>query len=215
MNGDPSFSGEDEIVVLVAADYPATRAGLMALLGGDSRLRPLAPPAVPGGVAPAPRVIVADISGRSDRTADDLTEAYPAALLVLLGADPAIQGPGLAAGPIAYLPPDADGPALVAAVWAVLAGLVAIDPEVAGMARIHGHEPLPAGTTVSGESLTPRELEVLALVAEGLPNKTIARELGISEHTAKFHVGSLLGKLGAGSRTEAVTLATRRGVLAI
>jgi two-component system, NarL family, nitrate/nitrite response regulator NarL len=56
---------------------------------------------------------------------------------------------------------------------------------------------------------------VLALVAEGYPNKAIARELGISEHTAKFHVGSLLGKLGAGSRTEAVTLATRRGILPI
>jgi DNA-binding NarL/FixJ family response regulator len=53
------------------------------------------------------------------------------------------------------------------------------------------------------------------LVAAGLPNKTIARELGISEHTAKFHVGSLLAKLGAASRTEAVTIATRRGLLAV
>jgi DNA-binding CsgD family transcriptional regulator len=63
--------------------------------------------------------------------------------------------------------------------------------------------------------LTAREREVLQLVAEGLPNKAIARQLGISEHTAKFHVGSLLGKLGAGSRTEAVTLATRRGILPV
>jgi two-component system, NarL family, nitrate/nitrite response regulator NarL len=63
--------------------------------------------------------------------------------------------------------------------------------------------------------LTTREREVLQLVAEGLPNKAIARELGISEHTAKFHVGSLLGKLGAASRTEAVTLATRRGILPV
>jgi DNA-binding CsgD family transcriptional regulator len=52
-------------------------------------------------------------------------------------------------------------------------------------------------------------------VAEGLPNKAIARELGISEHTAKFHVGSLLAKLGAASRTEAVTLATRCGILPV
>ena len=66
-----------------------------------------------------------------------------------------------------------------------------------------------------GDPLSPRELQVLALVADGLPNKAIARELGISEHTAKFHVGSVLGKLGAGSRTEAVTLATRHGILAV
>jgi DNA-binding NarL/FixJ family response regulator len=66
-----------------------------------------------------------------------------------------------------------------------------------------------------GDALTAREREVLRLVADGLPNKGIAPELGISEHTAKFHVGSLLAKLGAGSRTEAVTIATRRGVLSI
>jgi DNA-binding CsgD family transcriptional regulator len=52
-------------------------------------------------------------------------------------------------------------------------------------------------------------------VAEGLSNKAIADRLNISEHTAKFHVGSLLAKLGAGSRTEAVTIATRRGLLAV
>ncbi|HYO29203.1 MAG TPA: response regulator transcription factor [Thermomicrobiales bacterium] len=217
MSGGTTINGGGEggIVALVAAPYPATRAGLMALLGSDPRIRPLRPQSAPGGSEPAPDVIVADLSGGNDRTADDLAEAYPGAPQVLLGADPAIQGPGLAAGPVAYLPLDADGPALVAAVWAVLAGLVVIDPEVAGVARIHGHAPLPASAGTPGEALTARELEVLALVAEGLPNKAIARELGISEHTAKFHVGSLLGKLGAGSRTEAVTLATRRGVLAI
>jgi DNA-binding NarL/FixJ family response regulator len=53
----------------------------------------------------------------------------------------------------------------------------------------------------------------LQLVAQGLPNKGIARQLGISENTAKFHVASLTGKLGASSRTEAVTLAARRGLI--
>jgi DNA-binding NarL/FixJ family response regulator len=56
---------------------------------------------------------------------------------------------------------------------------------------------------------------VLRLVANGLPNKTIAHQLDISEHTVKFHVGSILTKLDAASRTEAVTLATRRGLLAV
>jgi DNA-binding CsgD family transcriptional regulator len=61
--------------------------------------------------------------------------------------------------------------------------------------------------------LTPRELEVLTLLAEGLPNKAIARRLGISVHTAKFHVGALMDKLDAVGRTDAVAHAVRRGVI--
>jgi len=62
-------------------------------------------------------------------------------------------------------------------------------------------------------SLTPRELEVLTLLAEGLSNKAIARRLGISVHTAKFHVGALIDKLDAVGRTDAVAHAARRGVI--
>jgi DNA-binding CsgD family transcriptional regulator len=62
-------------------------------------------------------------------------------------------------------------------------------------------------------ALTPRELEVLRLLAEGASNKAIARRLGISVHTAKFHVGSLLDKLDASGRTDAVTHAARLGVI--
>ena len=64
-----------------------------------------------------------------------------------------------------------------------------------------------------GFDLTPRELDVLALLAEGASNKTIAKQLGISVHTAKFHVGQLLDKLDATGRTDAVAHAARRGVL--
>ena len=65
----------------------------------------------------------------------------------------------------------------------------------------------------SVDALTPREVEVLGEIARGLPNKAIAYELGISEHTVKFHVTGILGKLGAASRTEAVVAATRAGYL--
>ena len=77
--------------------------------------------------------------------------------------------------------------------------------------------PAPAGVPVADAeiALTPRELEVLALLAEGASNKLIARRLGISVHTAKFHVASIMAKLGAGSRTEAVTIGMRRGLVAI
>jgi DNA-binding NarL/FixJ family response regulator len=63
------------------------------------------------------------------------------------------------------------------------------------------------------ESLTDRELQVLSRLAEGLSNKQIAARLGISEHTAKFHVNAILGKLGVQSRTEAVVRAARLGLL--
>ena len=62
-------------------------------------------------------------------------------------------------------------------------------------------------------SLTSREREVLALLAQGLANKAIAPRLGISEHTVKAHVASIFGKLGAGTRAEAVVTAARLGIL--
>ena len=71
----------------------------------------------------------------------------------------------------------------------------------------------PAETETHGIDLTPRELDVLALLAEGASNKEIARQLGISVHTAKFHVSSLLEKLDATGRTDAVAHAARRGVI--
>jgi len=71
-----------------------------------------------------------------------------------------------------------------------------------------------AEPVIDGEVLlTPRELEVLTLLAEGASNKTIARRLGISVHTAKFHVGSLLDKLDAVARTDALAHAARLGVI--
>jgi len=65
------------------------------------------------------------------------------------------------------------------------------------------------------EPLTPREAEVLALVAEGLSNKAIADQLGISDQTVKFHVASIAGKLGAANRTEAVRRAVQRGLIVL
>lgn len=65
------------------------------------------------------------------------------------------------------------------------------------------------------EPLTPRELQVLELVADGLPNKAIAAALGVSDETVKFHLTSVFGKLGASNRTDAVRLALRRGLVAL
>ena len=222
--GDPERSGGAiPLRVLVVASYPAVRAGLGALLAEDGGIVPVVPPG--SGPGPADRrvdedldlaAVVADLSGMPETAADDLADAYPSVPFVLLGADPATDGPGLGADPVAYLAPDADGPSLAAAVRSVAAGLTVLDPAFISTAGISAHSRAQAvAATAAGEPLTGRERQVLELVAAGLPNKAIARELGISQHTAKFHVGSLLTKLGAASRTEAVTLATRRGLLAV
>jgi DNA-binding CsgD family transcriptional regulator len=100
----------------------------------------------------------------------------------------------------------------LAAVLAGVPGLRLVAPGQAAEAALV--LPTTAGVPRDGEiPLSPRELEVLALLAEGASNKEIARWLGISVHTAKFHVGSLLDKLDASGRTDAVTHAARRGVL--
>jgi DNA-binding NarL/FixJ family response regulator len=104
-----------------------------------------------------------------------------------------------------------DAARLSTAVLAMAVGLVVIDPELSALLPFAvQQEP-----NDQPDVLTPRERQVLELVARGYPNKTIAYELGISEHTAKFHVGSLLTKLDASSRTEVVTNATRRGLLTV
>ena len=80
----------------------------------------------------------------------------------------------------------------------------------------HGQDDEATGPDgVVAEPLTTRELQVLELLAEGLPNKTIAGRLGISDQTVKFHVAALSGKLGAANRTDAVRRAVRRGLIAL
>ncbi len=104
----------------------------------------------------------------------------------------------------------------MAAIAAVAGGLITLDRRLAGdllASSERSQLPIPERLADTEEPLTARELEVLQLLAEGLPNKLIAAQLHISEHTAKFHVSAIMLKLGAASRTEAVTQAARRGLL--
>ena len=111
------------------------------------------------------------------------------------------------AGAAATLSRDASPDAVAAALVALSHGLQVTDPALAEAALSTSPEP------ASASLLTPREQDVLKLLAEGLPNKGVASRLEVSEHTVKFHVNSIMGKLNAQSRTEAVTLATRQGLL--
>lgn len=118
-------------------------------------------------------------------------------------------GEALAAGARGALFRDAPAPRLGAAISAASLGLLVLDPELGTRVLC-----APQGGERGGP-LTPRERTVLALLADGLSNKEIAARLSVAERTAKFHVESILGKLGASNRAEAVMRAARSGLLAV
>lgn len=124
--------------------------------------------------------------------------------VVLVNDEPAGRS-AIASGARGVVRRGADGSRLAAALGAAAAGLTVVD--FALVPEPSPGEPAP--------SLTPREREVLELIAAGCSNRRIAKKLGISEHTAKFHVNGILLKLSANTRTEAVVLAARRGLLMI
>lgn len=212
------------IRVLIVAAYASARAGLHALLGAaeeESELVVLSEVASADALARAlpgsrPDVVLFQNEGESDiaRVRDVLQGGE--AGLVVLGGDTIAPLVGAPLAGWAVLRRDADAPEIVAAIRAVAAGLIVLDPLAAPDLLRAGRAPWApairaAAGAPPGESLTTREREVLQLMAQGLPNKIIATRLGISLHTAKFHVASILAKLGASSRTEAVTLGARRG----
>ncbi|HZS00857.1 MAG TPA: response regulator transcription factor [Chloroflexota bacterium] len=206
------------IEVLVVAAYPTVRAGLRALLEEATDCAIVGQAASFAEAAElaarfAPRVALVDAGSARGHELGDLAaladEQPDLGLVVLADAGAERYLPPLGRGRVGYLPRDAGPDAILQAVRAVAAGLVVLDPRAAPSLTATPRLALDA----PAEPLTAREQEVLALMAQGLPNKTIAQRLVISEHTVKFHVGAILAKLGAASRTEAVTLAARQGLL--
>ena len=207
----------DDIRVLVVADDHLARAGLAALLSEQPGCN------VVGQVDGAQYISSASDLYRADAIVWDLgwDAAEPLELLagltgsgppaVVLMADENRSTEAWDAGARGVLPRDADASTLMSALAAVAHGLTVAGPELAPVPPKTDGDALPTPRS----EVTPRELDVLNLMAEGLPNKTIATRLDISEHTVKFHVNSLLGKLGAHSRTKAVTRATRLGLIAL
>jgi len=131
---------------------------------------------------------------------------------VMLLADAAAADRAWRRGVAGVVERGAEGEMLVAAVRAVAVGLRVFDPALGTGFGGAGFAGGAAGDDLI-EPLTPRELEVLALVADGLSNRRIAKRLGISEHTVKFHINSILEKLDADTRTAAVVRAARHGLL--
>jgi len=196
--------------ILLVAEDPLARFGLQSLVAGEPSLEvvaQLAPDAVEAAVrARRPDAIVWDL-GADVRAGIQKLPGGEAPAVVALVPDDRGAGEALLAGARAVLPRDASAPRLAAAVAAAVEGLIAVDDTFEGALS-------PSrGAAAPSEDLTPREQEVLHLLAEGLSNKGIAQRLGISEHTAKFHVNAILSKLGAQTRTDAVVRAARLGLV--
>ena len=208
------------IRVAIVAASPQSRASLQSLLrarkvevvGSAPNLESLwdQPPEV------AVDIILIEVCGDFEETINSLNQSQlsseAAAVVLTDRSDPRRVAEALRAGVRAILPADLPADQIVPALEAAAAGLIVLHPaEVDAVFPEAGASSSPLAELV--EPLTPRENEVLQMLASGLANKEIATRLAISEHTVKFHVASILGKLGAASRTEAVTLGIRRGLV--
>lgn len=202
------------VAVLIVAADPLVRDGLAARLEDRPELSIVGRtgPEDAALFASQARVVLWDLGATPEPDLDPLLELTASAVpVVVLAGRPEPAAAALRAGARGVLGRTADADTLVLGLLAAAGGLSVLDPELlptAGVLR-------PAGPGEPPEALTPRELEVLDLVADGLSNKEIARRLGISEHTVKFHVNTIMSKLGARSRTEAAVIAARLGLIAI
>jgi two-component system, NarL family, response regulator YdfI len=207
--------------VLIKASSRLAQAGLQSLLSSHAALQvveDLAENARGVESQSPPDVLLVEANTLADPAAREAIDwAGEGGSVVLLVRNPALEplAEALRAGVKAVLPSGMDEAEIVAAIEAAAAGLVVLDA-----AGIETFLNAPSAVTRGSsenlvEPLTRREVEVLQLVAAGLGNKEVAARLKISEHTVKFHVASLMGKLGAGSRTEAVTLGIRHGLILI
>ena len=171
-----------------------TRAGLEAILRGQ------------GDIEVVSAAAEADVLVREEAPAlGDGDGSVPVVVL----ADEAPSFEALRSGARAVLPQEAPPQQIIAAIYAAAAGLVAVPMEESAALVPH------AAVEEAVEPLTAREMDVIEMLAEGLSNKMIAHRLSISEHTAKFHVNSILTKLRAGTRTEAVMRGIRLGLVKV
>ena len=129
---------------------------------------------------------------------------FTAALAAMQATDSALRG---------VLPTWASAREIEAAIEAAAAGLLVLHPDVAEHLATTSGAPSRASSAAPGQQLSPRESEILNLLATGLGNKEIAWRLKISDHTVKFHVTSIFNKLNASSRAEAVAIGVRRGLI--
>jgi DNA-binding NarL/FixJ family response regulator len=210
---DPILDLDRIVRVAVVTEDPLLRRALTSLLPQDGHVHMVEDPA-------KAEVVLWDPGTDGERALTRMREIRSlGAPAVAVISGPEHLGPALAAGARGVVLRGEVGPELGAALTAVKRGLTVIDASLSH-ALIAAAPPSPTPRAVEhrtrgGGELTERERQVVALLAEGLSNKLIADRLGISDHTAKFHVNGVMAKLGAGTRTEAVVEAVRRGLVTL
>lgn len=210
--------------VLVAATDSIVRAGLESILRTSSDMSVVGVASDPDTLAnlitaQSPDVVLMELGLQDEEPVSEKLVALSTlteVAIVLLG--DTFQGDwiteALRLGVRAVLPRRATAEEILQAVVAVAAGLVVLHPDAIDLLLpVLSSVTQPVDEANPVQALTPREIEVLGMLAEGLGNKAIARRLSISEHTVKFHVSSIFTKLNARSRTEAVTLGARQGLI--
>jgi DNA-binding NarL/FixJ family response regulator len=215
----------DKIRILLADDHAVVRKGIREFLEEPGDIEVIGE-AEDGAEAlrlvetHQPDVAVLDIR-MPEMTGVEATrrikERFPQVRVLILTAyddDPYVFAL-LQAGADGYVLKTASGDELVRAVRTVYTGRTALSPEIAGKVVRQATSHRPEGAAAQVEPLTGRELEVLRLAAQGLTNRAIGHQLGISHRTVQGHLASMYGKLGVSSRTEAVTEALRRGWIVI
>jgi two-component system, NarL family, response regulator YdfI len=208
-------NGSGAIRVLLASASAVRRAGLEVILKQSSSFK------LVGAVQGTQTIGQRAVELQADVVLADFEHETPVitynGLPVLALIDNPTAGwaaQALRSGVKSILPREAGSEEIAAAIQAAHRGLVLLDPAIAQqMLQRIGTPPSPVPP--SYENLTPRENEVLAMLAEGLANREIADRLGVSDHTIKFHISSILDKLGASTRTEAVTLGLRMGLIVL
>jgi two-component system, NarL family, response regulator YdfI len=210
------------IRVLIVASSSISQRGLEDLLRASTSLQVVGVLSDLGQLSEnleelQPDVLVAEIAGQ-DRTLPEeilkLSEEAPLPIVLLVDdANSERDLDALRNGVRAVLPRNMNPVGIVAAVEAVGVGLAVLLPEGLDTLLREGTASHRAVSPPLVEALTPREIEVLGMMVEGWGNKEISTRLGISEHTVKFHVASIMGKLNASSRTEAVTSGIRHGLI--
>jgi len=212
---------QQTIRLLVADDHPVVRDGLVAVLSTQPDFDVVGEAsnglqAVEQAAALRPDVILLDLEMPEINGVEAIRRIraiYPAQVLVFTAfdTDELIVG-AVQAGAQGYLLKGAPRNEIFNAIRVVSQGGSLLQPIVASRLLQHMNRREDERDI---QSLTEREAEVLQLLAQGKPNKEIAAVLVISERTVKFHISSILGKLGAGNRTEAVTIAAQRGLIKI
>jgi DNA-binding NarL/FixJ family response regulator len=206
-----------EFRVLIVSANPLARGGLAALVEGMPGLKTVGS----GGIVEAaslagqllPDAVLLDVGHGESEDLDAiarLAQAQPGLPIVALASGEAPIAQALTFGASALLPAGVDAETLRLALLASARGLVTLQ-RAEMIALLPDEERVEPSGHAPAESLTPRELEVLQLMARGLTNRQIGRKLQISEHTVKFHAGAVLGKLSARSRAEAVARAIGLG----